>query len=221
MKILFIHGLSRTPLSLLSLELYLKQAGWTTEQFGYLALTESFDRIVERLRVRLQTIATQGAYSIVAHSLGGLLTRAALGIGSMEQPQHIVMLGTPNQLPRLAPHAWQLPPFRWWTGQCGLNLTNANFFKTLPKPQSTYTIVAGTGGPRGFWSPFGNELNDGIVALSETRLSNKDRIVQLPVMHTFMMNNPQVQKIVGQVLGVELFDIPASNILLKQDTLEP
>ncbi|GAB4533588.1 MAG: alpha/beta fold hydrolase [Pleurocapsa sp.] len=203
MKILFIHGLSRTPLSLLGLELYLQQTGWTTEQFGYLALTESFDRIVERLRVRLQTIASQGTYGIVAHSLGGLLTRAALGLDSIPQPQHIVMLGTPNQLPRLAPHAWRLPPFRWWTGQCGLNLTHSAFFTSLPKLKSSYTIVAGTGGPRGFWSPFGNEPNDGIVALSETRLSKSDRIVQLPVMHTFMMNDAQVQKTVGQVLGTE------------------
>ena len=203
MKILLIHGLSRTPLSLLGLEWYLQQIGWTTEQFGYMAFAETFDHIVERLRVRLQAVATQGSYGIVAHSLGGLLTRAALGLGSIEWPKHIVMLGTPNQLPRLALHAWRLPPFRWWTGQCGLNLTNPTFFASLPEIKSSYTIVAGTGGPRGFWSPFGNELNDGIVALSETRLSDQDHIVQLPVMHTFMMNNSSVQKAVRQAFGLK------------------
>ena len=199
MKILLIHGLSRTPLSLIGLEWYLQQKGWTTEQFGYIAVAESFDRIVERLRVRLQALASQGSYGIVAHSLGGLLTRASLGLGSIDLPQNIVMLGTPNQLPRLAPHAWRLPPFRWWTGQCGLNLTNPDFFASLPRIKSPYTIVAGTGGPRGFLSPFGNELNDGIVALNETRLSARDRIVQLPVRHTFMMNDFSVQKTVVEV----------------------
>jgi hypothetical protein len=203
MKILLIHGLSRTPLSLLGLQWYLRQTGWATEQFGYMAVAETFDSIVERLRVRLQALASQGSYGIVAHSLGGLLTRAALGLGSIELPKHIVMLGTPNQPPRLAPHAWQLPPFRWWTGQCGLNLTSSRFFASLPKIKSTYTIVAGTGGPRGFWSPFGEELNDGIVALSETRLSQSDRIVQLPVMHTLMMNDPSVQKTVVQAFSLE------------------
>ncbi len=203
MKILLIHGLSRTPLSLLGLEWYLQQRGRTTEQFGYIAFAETFDRIVERLRVRLQALASQGSYGIVAHSLGGLLTRAALGLGSIEWPKHIVMLGTPNQPPRLALHAWRLPPFRWWTGQCGLNLTDPAFFASLPGLESPYTIVAGTGGPRGFWSPFGDEPNDGIVALSETRLSHQDRIVQLPVMHTFMMNDSSVQKTVGQVLGLD------------------
>jgi hypothetical protein len=201
MKILLIHGLSRTSLSLLSLEWYLQQSGWVTEQFSYLAVSETFDCIVERLRVRLQILASQGAYSIVAHSLGGLLTRAALGLSSLEMPRHIVMLGTPNQLPRLALHAWRLAPFRWWTGQCGLNLTNPDFFTSLPRIESPYTIVAGTGGLRGFWSPFGDELNDGIVALNETRLSHQDQIIQLPVFHTFMMNDSIVQKTVKKAFS--------------------
>ena len=203
MKILLIHGLSRTPLSLLGLEWHLQQTGWATEQFSYLAFAESFDRIVERLRDRLETLARQGSYGIVTHSLGGLLTRSALGLSSINSPKHIVMLGTPNQLPRLAPHAWRLPPFRWWTGQCGLNLTSPAFFASLPKIESPYTIVAGTGGPQGFWSPFGDELNDGIVALNETRLSHRDKIVQLPVLHTFMMNNPTVQNTVVRAFSLE------------------
>ena len=203
MKILLIHGLSRTPLSLLGLEWHLQQRGQATEQFSYLAVAETFDRIVERLRIRLQALASQGSYGIIAHSLGGLLTRAALALEPIKLPQHVVMLGTPNQLPRLAPHAWRVPLFRWWTGQCGLNLADPDFFASLPKIESNYTIVAGTGGLRGSWSPFGDELNDGIVALNETRLSDRDHIVKLPVIHTFMMNDSRVQKAVLQALGIE------------------
>ena len=197
MKILLIHGLSRSPLSLLGLEWYLQQTGAKTEQFSYLAFSETFDQIVERLRRRLQKLASQGDYGIVAHSLGGLLTRAALGLGAIQLPGHIVMLGTPNQPPRLARYAWRLPPFRWWTGQCGFNLTDPAFFDSLPGLESNYTIIAGIAGPRGNWSPFGDELNDGIVALSETRLSEQERLVQLPVRHSFMMNNAIVQNTIA------------------------
>ncbi len=200
MKILLIHGLSRTPLSLLGLEWYLQRHGCATEQFAYAAFAETFDRIAERLRRHLEAIASTEPYGIVAHSLGGLLTRAALGLGSIELPRHIVMLGTPNQSPRLASLAWQLLPFRWWTGQCGFNLTDPAFFSSLPVIESPYTIIAGTSGFRGAWSPFGDELNDGIVALNETRLSPQDHVVQLPVMHTFMMNDANVQNTVKQVL---------------------
>lgn len=196
MKVVLIHGLGRTPLSLLSLEHRLQQLGWHTEQFGYAATLESYDRIVDRLRTRLHMIAQEGVYGIVAHSLGGLLTRSALGLANIAAPKHIVMLGTPNRSPRLAAHAWNLHPFRWFAGQCGLNLVSPGFFEKLPHPPSPYTIVAGTIGPRGFLSPFGHETNDGIVALSETRILDHDRPIQMPVHHTFMMNDRRVQETV-------------------------
>lgn len=200
MNVLLIHGLGRTPLSLLNLERRLQQAGHRTELFGYFAFHESYDRIVARLQIRLHTLAMQGAYGVVAHSLGGLLVRSALGSLSIAPPARIIMLGTPNQPPRLAAHAWRLPPFQWFSGQCGFNLTSLNFYAAIPLLQAPYTIVAGICGPRGTLSPFGMELNDGIVALSETRLSSQDRIVQLDVWHTFMMNDLAVQETVLQCL---------------------
>ncbi|MBD0268531.1 MAG: alpha/beta hydrolase [Cyanobacteria bacterium Co-bin8] len=200
MKVLLIHGMARTSLSLMGLERRLFQAGFTSEHFGYFAFAESFDQIVERLQRRLQVLSAQGPYAVVVHSLGGLMIRAALGGRANDCPQHVVMLGTPNQPPRLALHAWQLLPFRWFTGQCGFNLTCPDFYQKLPPLLCPYTIIAGTVGPRGSWSPFGDEVNDGIVALSETQLGPCDRILQLPVWHTFMMNDPAVQDAVVQAL---------------------
>jgi hypothetical protein len=203
MQILLIHGLARTSLSLLSLEQRLQTAGHRTEQFGYFAFAESFDQIADRLWQRLAALAHPGPYAIVAHSLGGVLTRAALSLGTGAAPDHIVMLGTPNQPPRLATYAWHLPPFRWVTGQCGQNLARPDFYHSLPGLPSPYTIIAGTGGLTGPWSPFGDDLNDGIVALSETRLLPDDRIVEHPVWHTFMMNDPEVQQAVLQALPMK------------------
>lgn len=200
MNVLLIHGLSRAPLSLFSLERRLRQSGHHTEQFGYGAFMESYTDIVGRLRSRLEVLSRRESYAIVAHSLGGLLTRSALDRVRFSLPRSIVMLGTPNRLPRLAPLAWQLPPFRWLTGQCGYNLTNPRFFEALPPLPSPYTIIAGTQGLRGWGSPFGFEINDGIVALNETRLLDGDRPIPLPVNHTFMMHDAAVQEAVLQAL---------------------
>jgi hypothetical protein len=201
MKLLLIHGLSRTPFSLLMLERRLQDAGWTTEHFAYAAVLESYDQIVERLRSRLATIASQDSYGIVAHSLGGLLTRSALGQMRSILPKHVVMLGTPNRQPRLATFANQIPLFQWWTGQCGANLADPAFFAGLPDLESPYTIIAGTRGFQGAWSPFGTDVNDGIVALNETYLSSCDRVITFPVYHTFMMNDPRIQETVVQALA--------------------
>jgi pimeloyl-ACP methyl ester carboxylesterase len=203
MQVLLIHGLARTSLSLLSLERRLQRAGHHTMQFSYFAFAESFDHIVERLVLQLQTLASQGPYAVVAHSLGGILTRAALGSHPIPLPHQVVMLGPPNQPPRLAPLAWRLLPFQWFTGQCGQNLSCSKFYGNLPILKTNYTIIAGTLGPRGPFSPFGNESNDGIVALSETMMQSTDRVVQLPVWHTFMMNNTAVQRSVLQALAAD------------------
>jgi len=164
--------------------------------FGYAAFLETFDQIVARLRQQLQELSQQGPYSVVVHSLGGLLVRAALASEAVPPPAHIVMLGTPNQRPRLAPIAWHLPPFQWFTGQCGFNLTQLDFFQKLPRLRSPYTLIAGVGGPRGWLSPFGHEANDGIVAVKETLLAASDRPLEFPVEHTFMMHDLAVQSAV-------------------------
>jgi hypothetical protein len=202
MHILLIHGLARTSLSLMLLEHRLRQAGHHTEPFSYFAFAEDFDAIAQRLNHTLQALAHRGPYGVVGHSLGGVLTRAALGLGQVSAPPHqVVMLGTPNQPPRLAPLAWNLWPFRWFTGQCGRNLTCQQFYASLPMLQSPYTIVAGTSGPTGPLSPFGEEANDGVVALSETYMQPQDAVIQLPVWHTFMMNHLQVQRTVLEAMA--------------------
>jgi hypothetical protein len=137
-------------------------------------------------------------------SLGGLLLRDAFAAVEPRRLAHLVMLGTPNQPPRLAPRAVRLPPFRWATGECGRRLASEEFFAALPAPRVAYSVVAGTRGLYGRLSPFGREPNDGIVALAEARVHPADEVHTFPVTHTFMMNDRAVQAmIVGILAGVE------------------
>ncbi|NET08808.1 MAG: alpha/beta hydrolase [Symploca sp. SIO2B6] len=121
-------------------------------------------------------------------------------------PALLIMLGTPNQAPRVARLAWNLWPFQWFAGQCGANLANLHFFKTLPQPHFPYQIIAGTGGWNDLGSPFGSEPNDGLVALMETLISDRDSVLQFPVFHTFMMNNRAVQEAIAQSFASVITD---------------
>ena len=96
-QVLMVHGLARTPLSLVWLASALRRGGYRPAHFGYLAFAESYGRILERLRSRLSLLAAGGRYAIVAHSLGGLLVRAALADRVVPPPEYFVMLGTPNE----------------------------------------------------------------------------------------------------------------------------
>src|SRR6266545_2811176 len=102
MHILLLHGMGRTPLSMLGLSRDLSRAGHRTELLGYGAAFETFARIRSRVRRRVEHLAGSGQrYAVVGHSLGGLALRAALE-GVHPQPAQFIMLGTPNRVPRLA-----------------------------------------------------------------------------------------------------------------------
>ena len=196
-----MHGLGRTPVSCFRLGRSLRRWGCEVESFPYAAFAQPYEVIVQRLVVRLETVAGRGDYAVVGHSLGGVLLREALARMYGPPPSRLVMIGTPNRPPRAARIAAGFPPFRWLTGECGVCLASPTFYDALPRPTVPYTLIAGTRGLRGRWSPFG-EPNDGLVAVSEARIAEEDEVLTFPVAHTFMMNDPAVQGAVGMALGL-------------------
>jgi alpha/beta hydrolase family protein len=202
MHLLLLHGMGRTALSMGRLARDLRLPDRNVELVNYVTGLESFDRIVSRVRARLASLAARGAYAAIGHSLGGLLVRVALAgsSSSFAPPVHLIMLGTPNQPPRLAWRYRRLWPYRWINGHCGQLLAQPDFFAGLPPLSIPYTIIAGTGGRRGHRGPFGDDPNDGVVAVSETLMSPSDRPITFPVRHTFMMNDHRVRGTIRQVL---------------------
>jgi hypothetical protein len=203
MHILLVHGLGRTPLSLLRLARDLRRAGHDPTLIGYVAAVEPFARIVGRVRRQIQAVArTDRPYAAVGHSLGGLVLRAAFADwpAALPLPRHVVMLGTPNQPPRLAARFRRLWPYRVANGEAGQILADPDFFARLPPPPFPCTIVAGTRGWRHRRLPFSGEPNDGIVAVVEAQL-DPIPLVELPVAHTFMMNDGRVRALVRELLS--------------------
>ena len=199
-RLLLVHGMGRTPLSLGRLSRLLRRNGHQIERVGYVAAVESFTRIRGRVRLRLEALARRGErYAVIGHSLGGLALRAALG-NLAPAPVCLIMLATPNQSPRLARRLQRFWPYRLLTGETGQLLASEKFFLQLPPPSVPYTIIAGNAGPRGRRSPFRDDVNDWLVSVEETKVVPGDRPIVLPVGHTFMMNDRRVQLAIRQVL---------------------
>ena len=211
MRVILVHGLGRSRLSLLLLARRLSWSGHTPELFPYSALIETHERIVFRLVARLRSLATQGdEVGLVGHSFGGLLLREALAAVPSLRVKHLVMLATPNRQPRLAARVYSRLPFRILRGSCGQRLTNSSWFCALPMVSCPYTLVAGTGGWRGRLSPFQGEPNDGAVAVSETATSDNDQPVLVPALHTFIMNRRSVYRLISERLGRVEHPLPVS-----------
>lgn len=188
--------MGRTPLSMWRLARYLRRNGHDVTLTGYSVTFERFGPIVERLGRRLQALAARGEpYAVVAHSLGGILVQAALP-NVWPSPEHLILLGTPARPPRLAVRLASRWPYRFINGECGQLLSRDDFFASLPRLDVKVTSIAGTSGPRGKWSPFGDVRNDWVVAEDETWTPD----VTVRGTHTFLMNHPEVREIVRVVL---------------------
>lgn len=202
MRVLLVHGLGRTPVSLQGLARALRRAGHSTRLFGYYAFAEHYDRIRLRLASELRAMArSPEPVGLIGHSLGGLLLRHALVEAPGLRVHRLIMLGTPNQPPRLAVRANRWLPFRVFARSCGTLLATPGAFSRIPPPAVPYTLVAGTAGWRRIPGPFGAEPNDGVISVSETLLSEADEPLLLPVSHTFMMNDSQLQRLVLELLN--------------------
>ena len=193
---LLIHGLGRSPVSMFPLAGVVRRAGVRTHFFGYSSTLEPFDHIVRRL---VWTLTRLRPRFVIAHSLGGILTRMALPAVSL-LPEHLVMLGTPNRPPRLATYFWKWLPFRVFAGTAGRFLAHPEEYERLPASGVPCTVIAGTAGPVGRFSPFGMEPNDGIVSVSETELEGATRVL-VPAWHTWMMAHPQAHAAVREMLS--------------------
>ncbi|MBN9117620.1 MAG: alpha/beta fold hydrolase [Planctomycetes bacterium] len=210
MLVLLVHGLGRTPLSLFGLASALRRDGHRTRFFGYLPLLEPIPRIVRRLAATLRELARRGEpVGLVGHSLGGLFLRMALPEVPELRVHHLVLLGTPAAPSRMARLArrW-LPPFRLFARGCGRLLTSPEAFAALPSPDVPFTVIAGTAGPRGRFGPFGNDINDGLVAVEEARIGGAEP-ERLSVLHTLMMDASSVRARISAIMSEDRIASPA------------
>ncbi|GAC1318601.1 MAG: hypothetical protein NVS3B11_14200 [Collimonas sp.] len=187
---ILVHGMGRTPVSMLLLAKRLRAAGITTHLFAYSAAFERWLPCVERLRKFIASRVDDQRFIIIGHSLGCVLTRAVLP-HLARAPELGVFLAPPTMASSYAIKLAQWRLFRLLTGEMGQLLARQDFMDSLPVPDIPLRVYAGIKGPRGRWMPFGDEPNDGILSVKEVQLGAVP-VQLLPTIHTVIMNSRQV-----------------------------
>lgn len=178
----------------------LRKAGLDVSFFGYSVVWESTEECVERLRVKAEQVASSGeGWVLVGHSLGAVLGRMAFPRLGHRRPTACLFLAPPSRACLLAKlvHG-RTPLFRWLTRDAGRLLADPGFMDSLPLPDVPVRIYAGTAGPRGRITPLGDEPNDGILTVEDTRIGAGETVIEVPAIHTLIMNSELVARDIAE-----------------------
>lgn len=107
MKVLILHGLGRTSVSMRYLYLRLKTARFDVELMDYPSRSATIDELTDLL---WEDIPEEGVLNFVGHSLGGLLAKGLMKRLPPERRGRIVQLGSPNFGSEIAARAEILGP---------------------------------------------------------------------------------------------------------------
>lgn len=193
--VVLVHGMGRTPFSMLLLELHLEEEGYRVLNFGYSSYGPDVATIGQELANAVaHELAVRPATRVhfVGHSLGNIIVRWTL---ASEPPQaelgRFVMLAPPNQgsaaADRMAPYiGWLLKPIAELR-------TSDSTVRAIPPPAGIdYAIVAGR--------------KDGKVSIAESCLAGARAHVVIPSAHTFIMLPPSTHRLISRFLAAGEID---------------
>ncbi|HTE05461.1 MAG TPA: hypothetical protein VK824_04630 [Planctomycetota bacterium] len=204
--VILLHGLNRTQLSMAPLAWRLRRAGCRTANWYYPSrrrrIAEHADWLLARLR--REHAGDEGPFHFVGHSLGGIVTRAALQrCAPDELPRtrlgRLVMLGPPNHGSELAHQLCGTLAGRLVYGEhCFRELAQRELMEALGVPPLPCGVIAGARGDGRGWNPALPGDDDGVVTLEGTHCPGEADHLVLRAVHTVL---PWKREVARQVLA--------------------
>lgn len=213
--ILLMHGLGRTSGSMKSLKRVLESAGLETVIcLEYASSRESISQHATALQEVVAGLPDHVRLDFVGHSMGNIVVRHALGDWQranaaqvLDRIDHVVMLGPPNQGASIARQLAKTGVFGWVAGEGGLELGSKwqELESKLATPHCPFGIVAGKLSGHPISNPLVDGASDFVVSVEETKLPGAADFLEVPVLHSFLMDDPIVQQAVVRFLNTGKF----------------
>lgn len=201
--VVLVHGLGRTPASMLVLETRLEGEGYRVFNFGYPSRSEPLEALTDSLAAAVRECCVGlSRFHFVTHSMGGVLVRSYLARRSQPFEGRVVMLSPPNQGSEIVDAYADSPLLRALLGPSGVRLgtDSSGIASELGPVDFSLGIITGDRSinPIGSWLIPGPD--DGKVAVSRARVEGAADFLVLPATHTFIMNRSDVAEQVAHFL---------------------
>jgi triacylglycerol lipase len=178
--VVLVHGMARSPVSMMPLAWALKREGYEVMNWGYSSTCCTVAEIGQQLADALAERDT-GSFDrihFVGHSLGTVVIRWLLTQHDFAKPGNVVMLAPPNQGSNLADRSqrwsWMLKPLP------ELVTDSSSTARTLGVPPNfKIGVIAGE--------------FDGKVSVAETHIDGEAGHVVVPAHHSFLMLRKDVR----------------------------
>lgn len=112
--VVLIHGFFGSRLDMVLINRHLKKVGFGTSHFCYSSIRTSIPLLGAKLATQLESMESDNSikrFHLVAHSMGGIVARAAFENRSFQKAGRVVTLTPPNRGSHIARRLG--PPFGW------------------------------------------------------------------------------------------------------------
>ncbi len=204
-KVVLLHGLGRTPLSMAYLANRLKRAGFTPCNLSYPSRKYSVETLARDfvLPAIEECLQDGNPVHFVTHSLGGIVVRQLVASGAKINIGRVVMLAPPNGGSEVVDALIKYALFNAVNGPAGRELgTSENDLpKSLGPASFEVGIIAGNRTVNPLLSRMIEGENDGKVSVENTKLKDMADFLVLPVSHPFIMMKKVVAEEAIHFLG--------------------
>ncbi len=216
--VILLHGLLRSSSSMRGLADSLAvDPARTVICFEYASTRGNIADHAQALREVVAGLPNNTRLNFVGHSMGNIVLRHAWADwqrdddgATLERIDRVVMLGPPNQGAAIARQLARTGVFGWVVGPGGMELGPnwPAFEANLAIPSCPFGIVAGRLPTTNWQNPLIDGDSDFVVSVDETRLPGATDFLEVPRLHSFLMDDPQVQQGVDNFLNYGKFISP-------------
>jgi triacylglycerol lipase len=191
--VVLLHGLARTPLSLLALSVSARSRGYRVINWHYrstrMTIADAAESFAREVAPKLTT-ATRVHF--LTHSLGGIIVRRFLATYGLPNVGRVVMLAPPNGGSEVADVLGQSCALKKLVAPLReLGTGDASVPRTLPAADFELGVIAGSRSHIPLFDRWMQRVpNDGVVAVDRTRVNGMRDFLVLHRTHTTLPWSP-------------------------------